>query len=113
MHNNRLPQRVKMVLGRLPQSHFAPLVKCRHYGFSSDDIEELVTIWFRGQKLRDGCVTLSKSSKILLPCDEKSAWKINAKCSIFAVQNLGKKKGVLGQNGGDFGGFFLYLYIRW
>ena len=25
MHNNQFPQRVKMVLGRLPQSHFAPL----------------------------------------------------------------------------------------
>ena len=37
MHNNYF-QRVKMVLGRLPQSHFAPLGKCRHYGFSSDDI---------------------------------------------------------------------------
>lgn len=25
MHNNQFLQRVKMVLGRLPQSHFAPL----------------------------------------------------------------------------------------
>ena len=37
MHNNRLPT-CQNGLGQMPQSHFAPLVKCRHYGFSSDDI---------------------------------------------------------------------------
>ena len=37
MHNNRLLT-CQNGLGQMPQSHFAPLVKCRHYGFSSDDI---------------------------------------------------------------------------
>ena len=50
MHNNRLPQRVKMVWDRCPNPILPHWVKCRHYGFSSDDIGDLVTIWFRGSK---------------------------------------------------------------
>ena len=38
MHNNRLPQRVKMVWDRCPNPILPHWVKCRHYGFSSDDI---------------------------------------------------------------------------
>ena len=88
MHNNNFPNVSKWFWDDCPNPILPHWVKCRHYGFSSDDIGRF--------------------------SDEKSAWKINAKCSIFAVQNLGKKKGVFWvKNGGDFGGFFLYLYIRW
>ena len=38
MHNNWLPQRVKMVWDRCPNPILPHWVKCRHYGFSSDDI---------------------------------------------------------------------------
>lgn len=38
MHNNRLPQRVKMVWDRCPNPILPHWVKCRHYGFSSNDI---------------------------------------------------------------------------
>ena len=38
MHNNRLLQRVKMVWDRCPNPILPHWVKCRHYGFSSDDI---------------------------------------------------------------------------
>ena len=72
---------------------------------------DLVTIWFRGSK---SCVMVAWRSpncqKILLPCDEKSAWKINAKCSIFAVQNLGKKRGFFGSIMGVILGGFSCIY---
>ena len=114
MHNKPFPN-VKMVLGRLPQSHFAPLWNVVTTVSVVTTLGDLVTIWFRGSK---SCVMVAWRSpnrqKILLPCDEKSAWK-SMQMQYFCSTKFRAKRGVFWvKNGGDFGGFCIYtLDDKW